>query len=153
MISRTVGVIHSRHGRRCVIQSCFLTQTEPLLQIYSFDPLANLTGEQTKLILGGELTFPCIQSVTTQMISGETLLWTEQSDPSNLDSIAWPRAAASAEVFWTGPTLPDGTQRSGSEALSRLHDIRYRFVQRGVRAIPLQPLWCALRPGLCDLNA
>ncbi|KAF8479979.1 N-acetylhexosaminidase [Gautieria morchelliformis] len=104
-------------------------------KIYSFDPLANLTSHQAKFILGGE-----------------TLLWTEQSDPSNLDSIVWPRAAASAEVFWTGPTLPDGTVRNGSEALSRLHDLRYRFIERGVRAIPLQPLWCALRPGLCDLN-
>ncbi|KAF8587677.1 glycoside hydrolase family 20 protein [Ramaria rubella] len=105
-------------------------------KIYSFDPLATLTADQTNLILGGE-----------------TLLWTEQSDSSNLDPIVWPRTAASAEVFWTGATLPDGSPRNGSEALSRLHDVRYRFVQRGVRAIALQPLWCALRPGLCDLNA
>lgn len=89
----------------------------------------------------------------TQGDLGETLLWTEQSDPSNLDSIVWPRAAASAEIFWTGSTLPGGAPLNSSEALPRLHDIRYRFVQRGVRAIPLQPLWCALRPGLCDLNA
>lgn len=25
----------------------------------------------------------------------------------------------------------------------------YRLVARGVKAIPLQPLWCALRPGQC----
>jgi hypothetical protein len=31
-------------------------------------------------------------------MTGQQLLWTEQSDPSNLDSIVWPRAAASAEV-------------------------------------------------------
>ncbi|KAK0485304.1 N-acetylhexosaminidase [Armillaria luteobubalina] len=94
---------------------------------YSFDPTANLTKEQSQLVLGGQ-----------------QLLWTEQSSPSNLDPIVWPRAAASAEVFWSGPG------RDGSEALPRLHDVRFRFNQRGVAAIALQPLWCALRPGLCS---
>ncbi|KDQ08352.1 glycoside hydrolase family 20 protein [Botryobasidium botryosum FD-172 SS1] len=103
---------------------------------YSFDPLANLTAAQAPLVLGGQ-----------------HLLWTEQSDSSNLDSIVWPRAAASAEVFWTGASQPNGKPRDVDEALPRLHDIRFRFVQRGVKAIALQPLWCALRPGVCDLQA
>ncbi|KAF8526999.1 beta-hexosaminidase [Hysterangium stoloniferum] len=105
-------------------------------KVYSFDPMANLSSSQGEFVMGGE-----------------TLLWTEQSDSSNLDPIAWPRAAAAAEVFWTGPNLPDGTPRNGSEAMVRLHDMRYRFVQRGVKAIALQPQWCAIRPGICDLNA
>ncbi|CAL1713569.1 unnamed protein product [Somion occarium] len=100
---------------------------------YTFDPLANITPEQSHLVLGGQ-----------------QLLWTEQSDPSNLDSIVWPRAASSAEVFWTGATLPDGSPRNVKSALARLHDFRFRLIQRGVSAIALQPLWCALRPGLCD---
>ncbi|KAL5522576.1 hypothetical protein ACEPAG_8593 [Sanghuangporus baumii] len=99
---------------------------------YSFDPFANLTTEQQALVLGGQ-----------------QLLWTEQSGPQNVDSIVWPRAAASAEVFWTGGTVTDGGLNV-TEALSRLHEMRYRMVQRGVRAIPLQPEWCALRPGECD---
>ncbi|KAJ2926079.1 hypothetical protein H1R20_g11013, partial [Candolleomyces eurysporus] len=97
---------------------------------YSFNPVAGLTEAQKKLVLGGQ-----------------HLLWAEQAGPSNLDSIVWPRAASSAELFWTGP---GGNART---ALPRLHDIAYRFVQRGVRAIPLQPEWCALRPGKCDLDA
>jgi len=97
---------------------------------YSFNPTANLTAEQSKLVLGGQ-----------------HLLWTEQSGPSNLDNVVWPRAASSAELFWSGPG------GDVSKALPRLHDVSFRFVQRGVKAIPLQPLWCALRPGLCDLNA
>ncbi|KIM78410.1 glycoside hydrolase family 20 protein [Piloderma croceum F 1598] len=105
---------------------------------YAFDPLAGLTDTETKLVLGGQ-----------------QLLWTEQSSPENLDSIVWPRAASSAEVFWTGATLADGSSRNASSALPRLHDMRYRMVHRGVRAIALQPEWCALRStqGLCDLNA
>ena len=107
---------------------------------YSFDPFANLTSEQQKLILGGE-----------------SLLWTEQSSPENLDPIVWPRAASAAEIYWTGATLPDGNVRNGVEgvraALPRLHDIAYRMRQRGIRAIALQPEWCARRPGACDVDA
>ncbi|RDX42542.1 N-acetylhexosaminidase [Lentinus brumalis] len=86
-------------------------------------------------------------------------LWSEQSSPENLDSIVWPRLAAAAEVFWTGATLPDGTQRvgenatSGTRALARLNELRYRLVDRGVQAIALQPKWCVLRPGECDLDS
>ncbi|KAI0076763.1 N-acetylhexosaminidase [Panus rudis PR-1116 ss-1] len=97
---------------------------------YSFDPSANLTTDEAKLVLGGQ-----------------HLLWTEQSGPSNLDPIVWPRAASSAELFWTGPG------GNVSTALPRLHDLSFRLQQRGVRSIPLQPLWCALRPGACDLTA
>ncbi|KAF8901265.1 N-acetylhexosaminidase [Mucidula mucida] len=97
---------------------------------YSFDPVVNMTTEQADLVLGGQ-----------------HLLWTEQSSPANLDSIVWPRAASSAEVFWSGPG------GNVSTALPRLHDVAYRFKQRGVAAIALQPLWCAMRPGACDLTA
>jgi len=100
---------------------------------YSFDPFNGLTAAQQKLVLGGE-----------------QLIWTEQSGPENLDPIVWPRAAVAAEVFWTGATLSGGTARNAQEALPRLHDVRYRMVQRGVKAINLQPMWCALRPGQCD---
>ncbi|KAG9103168.1 N-acetyl-glucosamine-6-phosphate deacetylase [Ceratobasidium sp. 370] len=95
-------------------------------RIYSFDPLKGTSGNQAGLVLGGQ-----------------TLLWAEQSDPSNLDTQVWPRAAAAAEVFWTG------SGRNMTEATPRLHDVRYRMVQRGVRAIVIQPLWCALRPHAC----
>ncbi|KAG6336864.1 hypothetical protein ID866_2222 [Astraeus odoratus] len=102
---------------------------------YTFDPLANLTETQYSLVLGGE-----------------QLLWTEQSGPQNLDPIVWPRAASSAEIFWSAKQ-PSGAPLNVSEALPRLQDIRYRMVQRGINAIPLQPQWCALRPHACDLYA
>ncbi|KAI0299509.1 N-acetylhexosaminidase [Russula brevipes] len=94
---------------------------------YAFKPLENLTDAQAKYVLGGQ-----------------QLLWTEQSGPQNLDPIVWPRAAASAEVFWTGPG------GNVTDALPRLHEVVYRFRRRGVRAISLQPEWCALRPNACN---
>jgi N-acetyl-beta-hexosaminidase len=138
----TAGASLSRHGRTCVPShfhdvhpkatfSCGSSfSSRHHVQAYTFDPLANLSTAQAKLVLGGQ-----------------QLLWTEQSGPQNLDSIVWPRAAASAEVFWTGP---GGDVRT---ALPRLHELGYRFRRRGVHAISLQPEWCALRPFACDLDA
>lgn len=116
-------------------QFCFSSLPIPFLrnatqQAYTFDPLANLTAAQAPLVLGGQ-----------------QLLWTEQSGPENLDPITWPRAAASAEVFWTGPG------GNVSAALPRLHELGYRMRTRGVQAINLQPEWCALRSYACDLHS
>ncbi|KAJ6584388.1 N-acetylhexosaminidase [Mycena capillaripes] len=97
---------------------------------YTFDPVANLTAAQAERVLGGQ-----------------SLLWTEQSGPENLDSTTWPRAASTAELFWSGPGGDVET------ALPRLHEEVFRFRQRGVAANALQPEWCALRPGVCDLTA
>jgi hexosaminidase len=97
---------------------------------FVFDPVANLTAELSERVLGGQ-----------------SLLWTEQSGPENLDSTTWPRAASTAELFWSGP---GGDVQA---ALPRLHEQVYRFRQRGVAANALQPEWCALRPGACDLTA
>lgn len=102
-------------------------------QAYSFNPTSGLSSAEAKLVLGGQ-----------------QLLWGEQSDSSNLDPTLWPRAAASAEVFWTGPLHPNGKPLSSAEALPRLHDLRYRMVQRGVKAIALQPEYCARRAHACD---
>ncbi|CAK5271181.1 unnamed protein product [Mycena citricolor] len=98
--------------------------------MYSFDPLANLTEAQHSLVLGGQ-----------------SLLWTEQSSPANLDSTVWPRAASPAELYWSGPG------GDVEKALPRLHEVVYRFRARGVAANSLQPEWCVLRPGACDLTA
>ena len=56
------------------------------------------------------------------------------------------------QVFWTGANLSDGTARNILNALPRLHDLRFRMVQRGIRAIALQPQWCAIRDGACNIS-
>ncbi|CAG8623445.1 8972_t:CDS:2, partial [Cetraspora pellucida] len=102
--------------------------------IYSYNPIEGLTDEEAKLIIGGEV-----------------LLWSEQADPTNLDILLWPRSSAAAEVLWSGPYDTSKKLRTpGKNALARLTDWRFRMVERGVNAVPLQPLWCA-RTGRCDL--
>lgn len=73
-------------------------------QIYDYKPYAGIPADRHSYVLGGQ-----------------TCLWSEQSDPNNLDAIVWPRTAALAEVFWS----PENARRNSSEALVRLHDIRY----------------------------
>lgn len=75
--------------------------------------------------------------------TGQTLLWSEQTDEHNMDSIIWydrllrsvlnklltvgfpslhrPRALSTAELYWTGTERV----RSVTEALPRIHDMRY----------------------------
>ena len=103
--------------------------------MYTFDPLAGLNEAHFHLVQGGQ-----------------ALLWAEQTAPSNLDQMIWPRAAASAEVFWSGP-LAAHDPGAVREALPRLHELAFRMQRRGVQAIPLQPMWCALRRGACNIDS
>ncbi|ORY26256.1 glycoside hydrolase superfamily [Naematelia encephala] len=105
------------------------------MRMYSFDPYKDVSDEQKKLVLGGQAS-----------------LWAEQTDETNFEQVLWPRAAAVAELFWTGAGQ-GSYPRSAIEALPRMHDVRYRMVDRGVNAVPLQPHWCALRPGVCVMGA
>ncbi|CAM8889063.1 unnamed protein product [Rhodiola kirilowii] len=100
--------------------------------IYNYDITDGLTDEEAKLVLGGEVA-----------------LWSEQADPSVLDSRLWPRTSAFAEAMWSGNIDETGAKRF-AEATDRLNEWRYRMVSRGIRAEPIQPLWCIRNPGMCN---
>jgi hexosaminidase len=53
-----------------------------------------------------------------------------------------------AELFWSGPAVTNVT-----EALPRFHDVAFRLAARGTRVTPVQPQWCALRPGRCGIDS
>jgi hexosaminidase len=100
--------------------------------IYNYDIAYGLTPEETKLVLGGEVA-----------------LWSEQADPTVLDARIWPRASAMAETLWSGNRDESGKKRY-AEAMDRLNEWRHRMVNKGIRAEPLQPLWCIKNPGMCN---
>ncbi|WVR09131.1 hypothetical protein IAU60_006193 [Kwoniella sp. DSM 27419] len=100
-------------------------------RIHSFDPYEGIAQHQRHLVLGGQVS-----------------LWTEQTDETNLDSMLWPRAAALADLLWSGRQT-DRRPADIRAVLGRMQDVRYRMVDRDVRAVPLQPHWCALRPDTC----
>ncbi|KAL6981572.1 Beta-hexosaminidase 2 [Sarracenia purpurea var. burkii] len=100
--------------------------------IYNYDITYGLSKEEAKLVLGGEVA-----------------LWSEQADPTVLDSRIWPRASAMAESLWSGNRDETGIKRF-AEATDRLNEWRHRMVARGVGAEPIQPLWCIRNPGFCN---
>lgn len=93
--------------------------------IYSHDPAYGLNSTVAKNVLGGELA-----------------LWSETIDAQNLDSLAWPRAAAAAEILWSGFLDASGQNRSQLDAAPRLNNMRQRLVARGIGASPIQQEWC-----------
>ncbi|KAI7735096.1 hypothetical protein M8C21_014898 [Ambrosia artemisiifolia] len=100
--------------------------------IYNYDITYGLNETEAKLVLGGEVA-----------------LWSEQADPTVLDSRIWPRASAMAEALWSGNRDETGMKRS-AEATDRLSEWIHRMVSRGVKAEPIQPLWCIRNPGMCN---
>lgn len=70
--------------------------------------------------------------------------WSETIDPANLDTLLWPRAAAAAEVLWSGRNDANGEPRSQIDAAPRLQEMRERMVARGVKASPITMMWCTL---------
>uniref|UniRef100_A0A7C9A3N9 Beta-hexosaminidase n=1 Tax=Opuntia streptacantha TaxID=393608 RepID=A0A7C9A3N9_OPUST len=100
--------------------------------IYNYDIAYGLTEDEKRLVLGGEVA-----------------LWSEQADPTVLDSRLWPRASALAEALWSGSRDDEGKTKV-AEATDRLNEWRHRMVNRGVGAEPIQPLWCVRNPGMCN---
>lgn len=101
--------------------------------IYSVDPLAGVSPDLHHLVVGGEVS-----------------LWAEQIDEVNFDKQAWPRAAAAAEVLWSGAKDPvTGQNRSQVLAAPRLSMFRERLVARGVGAETIQMPFCTQNGTQC----
>lgn len=100
--------------------------------MYTYDPVAGLTAEEAKFVLGGEVH-----------------IWSEQIDAQNLDSTVWPRACAAAEVLWSGRQDEHGNNRTFFDATPRLAELRERMVNWGIAAAPLTQLWCLQNDGDC----
>ncbi|EEH47611.1 uncharacterized protein PADG_03695 [Paracoccidioides brasiliensis Pb18] len=99
--------------------------------MYIYNPLEGIPGKLHHLVEGGEAH-----------------MWSENVDPVILDSLVWPRAAAAAEVLWSGPRTADQIH----DASFRLSEWRERAViDMGVRASLAQLTYCLMREGSCEL--
>ncbi|ERF71809.1 hypothetical protein EPUS_01724 [Endocarpon pusillum Z07020] len=120
-------------GVPTIIQDPFLDYCTPMKNwrhIYVYDPLANITADVQHLIEGGEVH-----------------MWNEQTDAVNLDSRVWPRAAAAAEVMWSGPRNASMIE----DASRRLADWRERAVlDYTIQSAMVQMTWCLMEGG-CNL--
>jgi len=102
--------------------------------MYAYDPLNGVPGNLTHLVLGGEVH-----------------IWSEQTDPVNIDRQIWPRACAAAEVLWSGAKDENGQNRSQITASPRLSEMRERLVAKGIGAEPIQMPFCTQNGTQCAL--
>lgn len=98
-------------------------------EIYSYDPTVNITSSLHHLIIGGEIQ-----------------IWSELTDPVNFDGKVWPRAAAAAEILWSGPKGLHGVNEGVTR---RLAEFRERLVQRGFSPSMVQMEWCLQNEEQC----
>jgi hexosaminidase len=102
-------------------------------RIYDFDFTKNLSEEQKALVQGAIAP-----------------LWSEQVDDVVLSQKLWPRAAALAELVWSGNRNAEGKKRT-TELTQRILNFREYLVKNGVQASPLMPRFCLQHPHECDL--
>lgn len=103
-------------------------------RIYDYDFTTNLTAAEAAHVIG--VTAP---------------LWSEQVDDTVISSKMWPRAAALAELSWSGNKNAAGQKRV-TEMSQRILNFREYLVANGVGAAPLVPKYCLQHPHACDLN-
>ena len=102
-------------------------------RIYDYDFTTNLTAAEAKHVIG--VTAP---------------LWSEQVDDAVVSTKMWPRAAALAELAWSGNKDASGQKRT-TEMTQRILNFREYLVANGVQAAPLMPRYCLQHPHACDL--
>lgn len=100
-------------------------------RIYAINLTSTLTPEEKKHVLGYEAP-----------------LWSEQVDSHVLTQKLWPRAAALAEVTWSGNQDSEGRLRM-EDFGRRLMEFREMLVKFGHNPSAIAPKWCAQNPGGC----
>ncbi|KAN0023314.1 hypothetical protein ACTFIU_011484 [Dictyostelium citrinum] len=85
-------------------------------KVYEFEPSTGIHEKKLHLLLGGE-----------------TCMWSELVDPSNLFAKVFPRASATAEKLWS--TIDNSN--STTSAKPRLERFRCTLLERGIGAAPL----------------
>jgi hexosaminidase len=120
-----------------LIHDPFLDYCSPLKNwrhMYSYNPYTNISASLYPLMEGGEVH-----------------MWTEQTDPVSMDRMIWPRAAAAAEVLWSGP-IDEAKGVNFTQVARRLGMWRERVVgDWGVQAGMVQMTYCLMGEGSCEL--
>lgn len=103
-------------------------------RIYDYDFTTNLTDAQAKHVIGAAAP-----------------LWSEQVDDTIISGKMWPRAAALAELVWSGNRDPATGKKRTTTFTQRILNFREYLVANGVAATPLVPKYCLQHPHACDL--
>jgi len=115
-------------------------------QVYENSPLDMLTllGVQNARRRGDNI--PTEQTPADQVLGGEAMVYSYETDAMSLQSTVWPRGAALAERLWTDPIH---TSFQADQAETRMAAHRERMVNRGTRAEAFQPEFCFQNQNSC----
>ncbi|KND90064.1 Beta-hexosaminidase 1 [Tolypocladium ophioglossoides CBS 100239] len=102
-------------------------------RIYDYDFTTNLTDAQAKHVIGAAAP-----------------LWSEQVDDTIISGKMWPRAAALAELVWSGNRDPATGKKRTTTFTQRILNFREYLVANGIAATPLVPKYCLQHPHACD---
>ena len=95
----------------------WFTFSLPLSRVYAYDPLVGIPAEQRRNVMGGQ----CCN-------------WSEYTcNETELQWKLWPRACATAEVFWS-----QAENRDYGDFLKRMEVHRRRLIRHGVNCAPLR---------------
>jgi len=112
--------------------------------VYENSPLDMLIGMGYKNARNDQQTQKSDEE--QQVLGGEAMVWSYETDPSSLQTTTWPRGAALAERLWTDPK---STLFQAEEVKPRMAAHRQRMVERGTRAETFQPEYCSQNQGSC----
>jgi len=108
--------------------------------VYENSPLDMLTG------MGNPTARPEHENLRAnerqQVLGGEGMIWSYETDQASLQTTTWPRGAALAERLWADPITPTNREFRADQVRSRMAAHRERMVERGTRAETFQPEYC-----------
>jgi len=113
--------------------------------VYENSPLDMLVGMGNKDARRESLNTRATEG--QQVLGGEGMIWSYETDPSSLQTTTWPRGAALAERLWTDPIMTHEFQAEDAKPRMAVH--RQRMVERGTRAETFQPEYCNQNQGSC----
>ena len=76
-------------------------------------------------------------------------MWSELTDEYVVENKVWPRAAAAAEILWSGKRDIGNNTRTSKDAAPRLSMWRKLGLARGVKMSVVQMPWCEMNQGQC----
>ncbi|CAL4199762.1 unnamed protein product, partial [Meganyctiphanes norvegica] len=115
-------------------------------QVYDNSPfdMTSLSRSEIRPDQSGQVT------PSDQILGGEALINSYETDAESLQTTVWPRGAALAERLWADP-IP--TRFQADRAENRMAAHRERMVNRGTRAETFQPEYCFQNQNSCYTQA
>lgn len=113
---------------------------------------SSCTYKSWQRIMVPDITENLTEVEKNHVLGASVNLWSEQVDDAVVSVKVWPRAAAFAELVWSGNKDPVTSKKRISEVAERIFNFREYLLANGILASPLAPKYCMLHPHSCDAS-